>query len=55
LTYGGLLETAQSRPVKKRWEVAKTHEVLAQINVWAEQMEKKGPNSVSLQGLTVLF
>ena len=54
-TYGGLLETAQSRPVKQRWAVAKTHEVIAQINVWAEQMEKKGPNSVSLQGLTVLF
>ena len=55
LTYGGLLETAQSRPVKQRWAVAKTHEVIAQINVWDDQMAKKGPNSVSLQGLTVLF
>ena len=55
LTYGGLLEAAQSRPVKQRWAVAKTHEAMAQINVWDDQMAKKGPNSVSLQGLTVLF
>ena len=55
LTYGGLLEAAQSRAVKERWAVAKPFEVLAQIHVWAEAMAKKGPNSVSLQGLTVLF
>ena len=55
LTYGGVLEAAQTRAVKDRWDVATRVQALAQINSWAEAMHNKGPDSVSLQGLIVLF
>ena len=55
LTYGGVLEAAQNRAVTERYDVAPRIQALAQINTWAEDMHKQGPDSVSLQCLIVLF
>ena len=55
MTYGGVLEAAQNRAVTERYDVATRVQALAQINTWAEDMHKQGPDSVSLQGLIVLF
>ena len=41
LTYGGVLEAAQNRAVKQ-WELATHVQACAQINVWADEMAKKG-------------